>query len=1203
MGVQFKFSNNIKTLKEKFIEEILTDKANDPFEKQFIIIPNINVKKWLQLEIAKFCGISTNLELNYLEKGLVTLLKEINNDLYDKKYLFLGDNERTLDFQLLILTAINRLKNSENACDIQSILNYIKGNENSSGTIDSNKRFWQVAEKLTFYFREYEYQRSGMIAAWDDDLLFLGDDFAALETTQKLIYQKIFGSKKSTDSLVNEYSEKLEGVYTTLPRFARGVKCPAGKINKIIYIFGLSQISDFHFNILLNLSDAYEFKIFQQNYLESFVLYGENGWDYITSDTTESNPLIKEWCKPSFENLKIFKKSLEGRKFSTQYINAEPDADSSLLSVLKSKLRHENVVKKVSQDRSLQIFGTPSLKREMEAIYNSIIRNLKDDPCLKLTDIAVLVPDMDRYRIHIKSTFDSSNLISYNLSDTNAGNESVFADGLIRGLDIASGNYSRPDIIGFLLNPCVLYSLGITRETVDCWIGVFDKMNIFYSYNSDDKKNISHSDSPAFTWEYALKRIRLGRIMGGSIDNSIDKIYPFLDIDTGDVDFIDKMMVTMEELFAFFDGIKNRSLNGVQWKEKLRFFIEKYLNIPDSMKEEDSVRDSALELISNLDKFDDFMDETNIELIFISSFIKNNLSEIPASKGKYLSDGVTISLLAPMKPIPFKVVYIAGLGESLFPGRSDRSTLDLRNAFKDVGDISKTESDIYLFLELLLAAESKLYLSFVERDIEKDKEYYPSKVIPQLIEYIKVNILSDDDFELFHVPLIEESLINFTNENINNPKTDIFCSYNDKKRLMRFLYSEEYLPDYLKKLVNDRYNSLLKDNTKDLTGEADKKEIFLSNNVLYKYLEDPANARMKYALNIDETKYTVADLSIKEDEPFYEEKYDIFNLVEKCYIKKIKLIIADNYSYDDADKLIIKEFEDNLFSEMIRGYKPDGIFGDIYREKVRKKILHRLSDNYSIEMIKKTMVAGNYHFCDEIILSDGRPEEYKRYKMPVFVNKEAEIPVSAKTENVILNGSSMVFIRVKDAKRSDIVGRTKENGEALKEKEIYSELLKTLLFYGLFLKSVKSKYLYELWVFCNDKPVVVKIDDFDKVTDWIDSLVNDYCEDTGFDNIPIKFIVSKSEIYEGIFKSVHMDTFENSSESYESLFYKAFCDELEEYFENDYKKDQQNELTVLSKAVVPLDVFEKLQRRLSILKAVTIDGEANLCQAEQDGEI
>ncbi len=91
-----------------------------------------------------------------------------------------------------------------------------------------------------------------------------------------------------------------------------------------------------------------------------------------------------------------------------------------------------------------------------------------------------------------------------------------------------------------------------------------------------------------------------------------------------------------------------------------------------------------------------------------------------------------VSSLLPMRAIPFRVVFVLGLGEGEFPARPDTDPLDLRRARRQPGDVTAAERDRYLFLETLLAARDALVLSWVARDAATGEGREPSAVISEL---------------------------------------------------------------------------------------------------------------------------------------------------------------------------------------------------------------------------------------------------------------------------------------------------------------------------------------------------------------------------------------------------------------------------------------------------------------------------------------
>ena len=66
-----------------------------------------------------------------------------------------------------------------------------------------------------------------------------------------------------------------------------------------------------------------------------------------------------------------------------------------------------------------------------------------------------------------------------------------------------------------------------------------------------------------------------------------------------------------------------------------------------------------------------------------ANICSSQLELMPGSRGEYLIGGVTISALQPMRPLPFAIVYVLGLGENLFPGSNALSSFDLRGVRAD----------------------------------------------------------------------------------------------------------------------------------------------------------------------------------------------------------------------------------------------------------------------------------------------------------------------------------------------------------------------------------------------------------------------------------------------------------------------------------------------------------------------------------------
>jgi len=971
LSIEFYFSHRIEILLGKLIEELNSDDmTKDPFYSPMILVPNINITRWLQMNIAKKNKISINLDFKFLEEGLTCIIRNLKSD-KTSDYIFLSHKENNLYLQLIIISIILKFND---AVEMKPINEYL---QNVDGA-DLIRKIWQLSERLTFFFREYEYHRKTMVDRWLEDKYFFDNN--DIEICEKFIYRKIFFEKEILKKFYKDFNKK----FITLPQYSEEVfkNMDIFKTGKTVYIFCFSQISRYHNDLIFKLKDYYDIKIFLLSFLTEFLDGDENNWDKIANIKEEDsqllypdnyNELLKDWINPSRESIKIFSKYINrnnNKDFRSKWLAFDIkklDAPS-LLGLLQNDLLNKKLfdskVKKITkQDESLQIIACKSIYREVETVYNSILHNLLDNG-YKLTDIAVLVTDIKKYKTVIKSVFKKNphNSISanyhnkediflpYSLSDSSADFDSVFGNAVISGLQLAVKKISRKDVFDFILNPCFLYSQKLTRKDVFVWLEWIDKLNIYHS-NQDGDLN---SDARFHSWEYGLKRLRLGRIMESvKFDGKLyefNKIIPYYDIKTSDYGALDKFIKVMEDLFNFIQAMQIKKTGG-EWQGLLNNFIERFIKIPADIEEENII---LYKLKSSFDKlllFDKLLDY-KIDIHYILEFIKTHLTNIPSRIGKYLSDGITISSLAPMRPIPFKVVYILGMNEGDFPGFMDNSTLDLRTLKRAVGDVTKKEANCYLFLETLLSVKEKLYITFIDKDIQKDEILYPSSICTKLINYINKSFL-ETEYEIIKSPLKGESSEYYT-ENISSDIKNYF--YNERLLSLLYLKNKGFIPKKYERIIYDKYYSVIK-NIECNIKKNNKKEIEeITLNDLYKFLLNPCEAKLSKLYDLYNENIT--DKTLKEDEPFYSD-----NIFQNTFI----LGVVDKYIENrdmDIDDFIYKFYEYNKYS----GNTPEDIFSKYDRDKLKEDFFKRLYDDSGFA--KYLDIKKDLKYIKKIIIND-----------------------------------------------------------------------------------------------------------------------------------------------------------------------------------------------------------------------------------------
>ncbi len=135
--------------------------------------------------------------------------------------------------------------------------------------------------------------------------------------------------------------------------------------------------------------------------------------------------------------------------------------------------------------------------------------------------------------------------------------------------------------------------------------------------------------------------------------------------------------------------------------------------------------------------------DREVELDMVLEPLARELEQDHVGAG-YLTGGVTFCALKPMRSIPFKIISLVGMNDSAFPRADSWLSFDLMAQNPRLGDRSSREDDRYLFLETLISARQRLYLSYTGQSIRDNSESPPSVLVSQLLDYIEQGFTLSD---------------------------------------------------------------------------------------------------------------------------------------------------------------------------------------------------------------------------------------------------------------------------------------------------------------------------------------------------------------------------------------------------------------------------------------------------------------------------
>jgi exodeoxyribonuclease V gamma subunit len=97
---------------------------------------------------------------------------------------------------------------------------------------------------------------------------------------------------------------------------------------------------------------------------------------------------------------------------------------------------------------------------------------------------------------------------------------------------------------------------------------------------------------------------------------------------------------------------------------------------------------------------------------------------------------LSFSSISSLRSLPFRVICVVGLNDGAFPSAMRPAEFDLMALSPRPGDRQRRTDERNLFLDLLLAAREKFYLSYTGRSIRDNAPLPASILVAELIELL-----------------------------------------------------------------------------------------------------------------------------------------------------------------------------------------------------------------------------------------------------------------------------------------------------------------------------------------------------------------------------------------------------------------------------------------------------------------------------------
>ncbi len=749
-------SNRLDVL-EALMEFIVErERLDDPFEPEMILVQSTGMAQWLQMTLSQKFGIAANIDFplpaSFIWDMFVRVLPEI-----PKESAF---NKQSMSWKLM--TLLPQLLERE---DFTLLRHYL--------TDDSDKRkLFQLSSKAADLFDQYLVYRPDWLAQWETGHLVegLGEAQAWQAPLWKALveYTDELGQPRwHRANLYQRFIETLESATT----------CPPGLPSRV-FICGISALPPVYLQALQALGKhieihllftnpcryywgdikdpAYLAKLLTRQRRHSFEdrelpLFrdSENAGQLFNSDGEQDvgNPLLASWGKLGRDYIYLLS-DLESSQELDAFVDVTPDnllhnIQSDILELenravagvnIEEFSRSDNKRPLDPLDSSITFHVCHSPQREVEVLHDRLLAMLEEDPTLTPRDIIVMVADIDSYSPFIQAVFGSApadRYLPYAISDRRARQSHPVLEAFISLLSLPDIRFVSEDVLALLDVPVLAARFDITEEGLRYLRQWVNESGIRWGIDDDNVRELELPATGQHTWRFGLTRMLLGYAME-SAQGEWQSVLPYDESSGLIAELVGHLASLLMQLNIWRRGLaQERPLE--EWLPVCRDMLNAFF-LPDAETE------AAMTLIEQ--QWQAIISEglgaqygDAVPLSLLRDELALRLDQERISQ-RFLAGPVNICTLMPMRSIPFKVVCLLGMNDGVYPRQLAPLGFDLMSQKPKRGDRSRRDDDRYLFLEALISAQQKLYISYIGRSIQDNSERFPSVLVQELIDYI-----------------------------------------------------------------------------------------------------------------------------------------------------------------------------------------------------------------------------------------------------------------------------------------------------------------------------------------------------------------------------------------------------------------------------------------------------------------------------------
>ncbi|HSH85589.1 MAG TPA: exodeoxyribonuclease V subunit gamma [Guyparkeria sp.] len=760
-----------------------------PLEDERILVQSNGMAQWLRLALGRSrrdggLGVATAMDLLLPARLQWQCYRAV-----------LGHDavppEAPLDKPRLTWRLFRLLNESTITADpvFEPLRHYIDGDEH---------RAYQLAARLADQFDQYQVYRADWLARWADDEAalpgLLAED-AVVPTSsrwQPALWRAILADLEEHppisadyDQLPTNYAGRALVHQAFLEQAERAADDPGKRpadLPRRIVVFGVSALSPQVLEVLAAVSRWTQVIFCLQNpcrhywgdivedrhlFRDAYRRITERKIDASLDEHAlhqHAHPLLASWGKQGRDLVRLvdsFDQAPErvrgGETLNIDLFN-EPESSQLLGQIQADLLDLKPMAEIVAEQRQLDPADTSirftvahSPLREVEILQDQLLAAFDADPTLTPRDVIVMVPDMTDYAPAVSAVFgrlerDDPRHLPFAISDRPERETHPMRRALDTLLHLPEARLTASEVMDLLEVDALRARFGIAADDVALLRHWIETAGIRWGLDGAHR--------PAFglppgieqnSWRFGLDRLLYAYLAGA--DEDWQGIVPVAGMDGMSAAVVGPLYVLVDTLKRWRDYL-SKTRTPTEWVTGFESLLTAFFD-PEAIPPGEDSGNPLAERESALVLRDRILDAATSWLIDCRSAAFEQQIGIETARSawldrldehrlnqRFLGGAINFATLMPMRAIPFRQVYLLGMDDSAYPRRQPAADFDLMAGRYRPGDRSRREDDRYLFLEALLSARDRLWISWVGRSIRDNHERPASVLVNQLRDHI-----------------------------------------------------------------------------------------------------------------------------------------------------------------------------------------------------------------------------------------------------------------------------------------------------------------------------------------------------------------------------------------------------------------------------------------------------------------------------------